>query len=115
MTKRVWNLEKISENYPLVLIDTCALISHIEDNDVKSNEGFASYLDSRRKSAAFFIDHFNNGAGIYVTSFVLDEFSRKIPPYNYRSEEERDLINDIKSNGRFFSLVVVKNLNVIYY
>ena len=68
MSTRVWNLERISKNYPLVLVDTCALISPI---------GYWGF-EAAEKSVDFFDKKFKEIDGMSVTKSVLEEYSRGI-------------------------------------
>ena len=80
MSRRGISLEEISEDYPIILVDTSALIGKI------NREGY----DAVRNSANFFIDYIkNNRNSFYVTLSVFGEY------YN-----ERSLLDAIQSNSR---------------
>ena len=65
MTRRVWDLEKISENYSIILLDTCALMSPIGYRD----------FEIINESADFFSRKFKEIDKMSVTESVLFEYS----------------------------------------
>lgn len=89
MSTRGISLEKISGDYPIILVDTCVLIGEID------REGD----DIERNSANFFIDYINNGNSIYVTPFVFREYSNGSPLVH-----RNDLLDAIQLNRRILQL-----------
>ncbi|PIN77125.1 hypothetical protein COV15_03005 [Candidatus Woesearchaeota archaeon CG10_big_fil_rev_8_21_14_0_10_34_12] len=100
MSSRAKTLEQISEKYPIILVDTCALMGPLQCINHEDLEGLARLRDTHHKSALFFREYFNNGSEIYVTPFVFGEYSKGPLPYRYMSDEERNLIEDIENNKR---------------
>ena len=94
MSRRVASLEEISEDYPIILVDTCALIGYLNFSKVVNPE-VGSYT-MRVDSANFFKKYINDGAGIYVTSSVFREYSIG----DSSSFHRKDLLDAIQSNSR---------------
>ena len=89
MSRRGISLEEISENYPIILVDTCVLIGPIGRKSVNTT----------RDSVSFFIRYVGEGIGVYVTPSVFKEYSSG----NYFSHE-RNLLDKIRDNSRILQL-----------
>ena len=89
MSRRGISLEEISEDYPIILVDTCALIGEID------GEGY----NMKRNSANFFREYVDNGKGIYITPSVFKEYSNG----GYSLHRKR-LLDAIESNSRILQL-----------
>ena len=90
------SLEEISEDYPIILVDTSVLIGHLNRGDtVNRSSSFNTTVDS----AHFFKKHIDNGMGIYVTPYVFREYSN-----GGSSSHRRLLLDAIRDNSRILQL-----------
>lgn len=71
MSRRGVSLEEISEDYPIILVDTCALIGYQNFNEAVNVTAYNMKVDS----ANFFKKYIDEGIGIYVTSSIFREYS----------------------------------------
>jgi len=85
MSTRRISLEKISGDYPTILVDTSVLIGYLGRESINTT----------RDSAYFFIKHICDGVGIYVTSSVLREYSNGSSFFH-----RKDLLDAIQDNSR---------------
>ena len=95
MSRRVASLEEISEDYPIILVDTCALIGYLNFSEVVNAKVDSAYT-MKVDSANFFKKYIDDGAGIYVTSSVFREYSIG----SSSSSHIKDLLDTIQSNSR---------------
>lgn len=93
MSRRGVSLEEISEDYPIILVDTCALIGYQSFSKVVNAEVDSVY-NMKVDSANFFKKSIDDGVGIYVTSSVFREYSMGGSSYI------KDLLHAIQSNSR---------------
>ena len=90
MSRRGVSLEEINMNYPMILVDTCALIGYL-----MGGKSVNAIVDS----AHFFKKHIDGGKGVYVTSSVFTEYSN-----TYFLSPRKRLLNTIESNSRILQL-----------
>ena len=95
MSRRVASLEEISKDYPIILVDTCALIGYQGSNKVV-NAGVDSAYNIQVNSANFFKKYIDEGTGIYVTTSVFREYSMG----SSSSFHIKELLYTIQSNSR---------------
>lgn len=99
MSRRGISLEEISEKYPIILIDTCALIEYYGCSR-SDNANYDSIYNVYVDSANFFKKYIDDGMGIYVTSSVFKEYSDGGSSSVYR----KNLLHAIQSNSRILKL-----------
>ena len=103
MSRRGVSLEEISEDYPIILVDTCALIGYQGFSEVvnaRVDSAYSYRINMEVDSAIFFKKYINEGVGIYVTSFVFREYSIGSSSSSYI----KDLLDAIQSNSRILQL-----------
>ena len=99
MSRRGISLEEISEEYPIILIDTCALIGYYGYSK-SDNANYDSIYNVYVDSANFFKKYIDDGMEIYVTSSVFKEYSDGDSSSVYR----KNLLHAIQSNSRILKL-----------
>ena len=88
MSRRGISLEKISEDYPIILIDTSALIGYLVSGGA---------VNTSVDSAHFFRKHIEGGKNFYFTPSVFKEYSN-------RGSHRKDLLDAIQFNSRILQL-----------
>jgi len=77
MSRRRVSLEEISEDYPIILVDTCALLGKLRVDKTKKNIEEKILLSKMgADSAIFFREFLENGRGFYLTQNILEEYLR---------------------------------------
>ena len=88
MSRRGISLEEISEDYPIILVDTSALIGYLVSGGA---------VNTSVDSAHFFRKHIEGGKNFYFTPSVFKEYSNG-------GSHRKNLLDTIQSNYRILQL-----------